>query len=135
MPGEISSWRCYEMKRVPLGVIFPSRPSALTYPRPSNQEPQYHLARYYPSFYLRIGEGDEPSIVLSIQQLYYGIWVAILRDPRFLKGSVMRVPVSYKPALYLFIRCQNIVCITLKKTGQLHRKYELEKSRIIFLYN
>lgn len=64
MLGEISSWRCYEMKRVPLGVIFPSRPSAPTYPCPSNQEPQYHLARYYPSFYLRIGEGDEPFYCL-----------------------------------------------------------------------
>lgn len=58
MLGEISSRRCYEMKRVPLGVIFPFRPPALSCRRPSNREPQYHLARYYPSFYLRI-EGDE----------------------------------------------------------------------------
>lgn len=59
MLGEISSRRCYEMKRVPLGVIFPSCTAALSCRRPSDQEPQYHLARYYPSFYLRIGEGDE----------------------------------------------------------------------------
>jgi hypothetical protein len=46
------------MKRVPLGVIFPSRPSALSYRRLSDQEPQYHVARYY-YFYLRTGEGDK----------------------------------------------------------------------------
>lgn len=59
MLEEISSRQCYEMKRVPLGVIFPSRPSALFYRRPSDQEPQYRLERYYSSFYLRTGEGDE----------------------------------------------------------------------------
>jgi hypothetical protein len=59
MLGEISSRRCYEMKRVPLGVIFPSCRAALSCRRPSDQGPQYHLARYYTSFYLRIGEGDE----------------------------------------------------------------------------
>jgi hypothetical protein len=40
------------------GGYFPFSPF-----RPSDQQPQYHLARYYSSFYLRIGEGDEHSLI------------------------------------------------------------------------
>lgn len=115
MLGEISSRRCYEMKRVPLGVIFPSRPAALSCRRPSYQEPQYHLARYYPSFYLRTGEGDEPLCFLidtAVVLRNLGGNTASYKIPRETSYASFYPP---NPSLFPH-EPQNSVCTTFKGT-------------------
>jgi len=115
MLGEISSRRCYEMKRVPLGVIFSSRPAALSCRRPSDQEPQYHLARYYPSFYLRIGEGDGLLCCLidrAVALRNLGGNTASYKIPRETSYASFYPP---NPSLFPH-EPQNFICTTFKGT-------------------